>query len=264
MKYSIVGARFDTDNHNGNLMYRRLTKVWKYSAEKTNPNASIILYDNDDIQKRKDCFQSSNNFKLSLWTHTVKETDRPLVLTDTDILFLGSLEDAFDNDFDIAYTTRKGLPHIKYPFNGGVIFTKPTEEARNFMQNWYEIDCKMVQDMVFHAPYRKKYAGQNQASLGYMLENYTDAKVIALPCQIYNAANSVWPHMTDDTRILHANASLRKAIFKPDYVQTHPAKPRANIPRNHAKIKYEHLVKLWKEWETETLEKEALREAAIS
>jgi hypothetical protein len=72
----------------------------------------------------------------------------------------------------------------------------------------------MLADRELLQPYRKKYAGQNQASLGYVLEHSYPGKVVTLPCSVWNCEDSTWPEFRPErTRIVHVKGQLRLAAL---------------------------------------------------
>jgi hypothetical protein len=54
----------------------------------------------------------------------------------------------------------------------------------------------------------------NQAAWGYMLEHGGyDAKMIEIPCTIYNAVDEDWHAIDHNTKILHVKSELRRACM---------------------------------------------------
>lgn len=164
---------------------------------------------------------SANHAKLKEW---VKRLNGDTILIDADMLCLQDISDGFKKINHIGITERDG----KIPYNGGVVFVKDTPEAKEFMSKWLEIDDRMLTDSEFHKPYHEKYAGQNQASLGWMLENGYEDMVAVLP-KTYNLCEP-WSDR-QDAKMIHMKGALRRNVF-----------------RNHPRKELEPIVELWKEY----------------
>jgi len=200
------------------LDYHRLIEVFEYSLHHHVPDADIrarIIEPPDHRGAVKIPFLS-NTYKLAFWVAAVEEAyldGENLILSDSDMLCTGNPEPVFEREFDIAYTVRDD--HTNIPLNGGVVYVKPTEAARRFMQEWLKIDERMYEDWNFHQPWRIKYAGQNQASFGYLLENPVEGvTLLELPTRIYNAVNTDWHRIGSDTVFIHIKSQLRKAVLR--------------------------------------------------
>jgi hypothetical protein len=150
----------------------------------------------------------ANSMKLRYWSKLLENETENICFIDGDTIVLGDINHVFDNDYDLAYTLRsKG---VRIPVNGGVLFVRSNERSKAFFRKWSEINNRMIKDPVFHKKYYPKYAGINQASFGWMLENYTDAKLISVPCAVYNACDAVdWINPTAETKIIHIKSNLR-------------------------------------------------------
>lgn len=163
--------------------------------------------------KSKRCF-ASNTLKLAIWQKEMEKLPDGefICFADCDMLLLKSPEDVFSHDFDIAYTERlRKSP----PVNGGIVFAKNTEKARQFMMKWHEVNDKMYANPSFHNHYRQKYAGMNQAAFGWLLEHpkeYT-AKLKSVPCKTYNSCNETWHIIDDNTMMIHIKGELRKTCI---------------------------------------------------
>ena len=198
-------------------MYEKLLKVFVNSIKHNMPE----LTDDDIIQirpaappvKSKRCF-ASNTLKLALWLKEMRKLPEgeKICFADCDMLLLKSPEDVFNKEFDIAYTVRlRKSP----PVNGGIVFARNTEKAREFMQRWHEVNDKMYDNPSFHSHYRTKYAGMNQAAFGWLMEHpkeYT-AKLIPVSCKTYNCCNETWHQIDGDTRLVHIKGELRKTCI---------------------------------------------------
>ncbi len=73
----------------------------------------------------------------------------------------------------------------------------------------------MYEDQVFHQIWRDKYAGMNQASLGWMLENTVGiADIISLPCRKWNICQEDWTKIDGESACVHIKSKLRRACSK--------------------------------------------------
>jgi hypothetical protein len=136
---------------------------------------------------------------------------------------LKDLAPVFEKDFDVA-VTKHSMGSL--PYNGGVVFVKNTQKAKNFMRLWAEVNMKMFKTPAYHSKYIKKYAGMNQAAFGAVInefkdrfyfdkENHNDMQshVLNLPCSIYNLCRGYWPMVNADSNIIHIKSELRQACL---------------------------------------------------
>ena len=207
----IVTVAFD---YSGVDMYARLLRVFEYSVAQHMPNASfeVVRIPAPDGVNERQRSHVSNTWKFREWARVMREADPAdeIVFCDCDMLMTGDLSDAFDFDFDVAYTRRLA----KFPMNGGVVFARPTEAALAFFELWREWNDRFYRDPAEHRPWKVKYGGMNQAAFGKVVNDVEyDATVIALPCEVYNATDSDWGSVTDNTRMIHCKSNLRRAIF---------------------------------------------------
>ena len=160
---------------------------------------------------------SFNNIKLEFWTNFVLNAPEGsfILLSDCDMLCRAPLEGVFwENEFDIGLTR-----HCRntLPYNAGVIFVKATEKAREFMKRWLEADNLFYwEDPALHQKYRNLYAGMNQASLGYILEQGVDKKsIVDFPSSEFNAyrgdLQDIHPAFP---RLVHLKSDLRKLYLE--------------------------------------------------
>lgn len=245
-----VSILFRTNKPKLNAMYDRLANAWEFTTRKHHPDSTVLLLRDlplPDTTNRSHFF-TSNHEKLKLWCDIMQVTRDITIFMDADTCFLKPIDlyPVIRDDASIFITTRKHIKEAHFPFNAGVIIAKPNNESRSFFKHWVETDQKMLLDKDLHSKYRDLYNGQNQASLGYLLERniYHTEELL---CDHYNAANDVW-HLVDGyTQVLHINGSLRQRIFKEYKRQNHPRAP-------HPKSKpypYQHLVELWLDIEKE-------------
>jgi hypothetical protein len=210
---TFVMVQFDYPGHGGT--YSKLLKALLFSISTSCPKAKVIAR---RIQppigmREKKCF-ASNTKKLDLWLEELeKSEDKEICFIDCDMVVMRDPSEIFQKDFDIAYTVRKSR---KPPVNGGVIFIKKNERSIQTIRKFKEINDAMYRNKGLHDVYRKKYAGMNQAAWGYLLEHGGyDAKMIEIPCAIWNAVDEDWHAIDGNTKILHVKSVLRRACMEP-------------------------------------------------
>ena len=160
-----------------------------------------------------------NTQKMEHWHHLVSTAPdgAQLLLTDADTMILRPLDDLWDREFDLAYTTKES----RFPFNSGVVALRVSPEVRAFVAAWRDENLRMLGDGQHHQEWRRRYGGINQASLGCMLEQGEryGVRLGTLPCREWNCEDSSWaafdPHVT---RLVHLKSSLRKALFHRGYL----------------------------------------------
>jgi hypothetical protein len=249
----------DLFNYSGDTRYEKMAKVLEYSAKKFCPNIEfrLIRHAPPKTINRKTCF-ASNNLKLNKWIEVLESVNDDVIFLDCDMVILRSFEGAFDNaDYDIGITYLND-DHERLPFNGGTVFVRDTDKARNFMRKWLELDNKMYIDEKLHSVFREKYAGMNQASLGYLLENpkFHEAKIKRLDCHEWNWCRDRWkfPEQGAGPRVLHIKSQTRKNVFLPTPIELLDVKVRKSV-------------QIWRQLADEAgaqeFPEEALRETAI-
>jgi hypothetical protein len=157
-----------------------------------------------------------NTQKLDAWARLVWELPdgAQVLLIDTDTQILRPLDAVWEQPFDIAITRRPAT--CKLPFNAGVVFARGSAASRAFMLRWRDENRRMLTDMVYHRPWRRRFGGINQAALGCTLETI-DRSTIAiaeLPCREWNCEDSTWSQFDPAvSRILHIKSALRQQLF---------------------------------------------------
>lgn len=221
--------------------YRRLAAVLEYTARKHCPDWSIEvahLKPPEFVSSMNNPSHVWNTQKLDHWVRAVVDApdgDR-LLLIDGDMVVMKPLGPIWDRDFDIAYTVRE---QTRLPLNGGVIFVRVSDKTRGFMQKWWETNLRFLNRAADHRYWRQRYAGINQASLGFMLEKVDHGCAIAkIPCSEWNLCE--WRlYEPEKTRVIHIKSALRRAVFG-----IAPAAP------HHS---HRPLVSLWREIEKEAV-----------
>jgi len=199
----------------GNLGdYERLFHVFKQSVFENSPHEIVEL--KVEIPEKKLTHSESmvaNHYKMVAWDNYIKTVDDDCILIDCDMLVLKDMGDVFkDFTFDIALTKRA---RTSIPYNGGVVFVRNTPQAKSFIKQWRMADQRMYEDRRLHAAFHSRYRGMNQSALGYLLTKIPHgAKVIDLPCTIYNACEEDWKDIDfTKTYAIHCKANLKRAVL---------------------------------------------------
>lgn len=195
--------------------YKKLLTVFKKSVKVHMPEAEFIELFLEAPDKRPDKKYGfiSNSVKLKSWVDFLKGCDEKdeVIFCDCDMLMLRSAKEAFDKDFDIAYTRRYRSHNI--PINGGVVMVRPTAASLDFFEKYLAANDKMLVDSKFHAKWREKYHGINQAAFGYMLEEGEhDAKLCVYDTRDWNAVDCDWFCINDNTVFIHVKGSMREVL----------------------------------------------------
>ena len=193
--------------------FKRLTDAWEESVCRNLPgDIEVILVEPKEPEPMPglDSFSVDNNYKLKIWRDFIKNSDEEIVCMDVDTIVLGDLKPAFNDDFDLAYTIRDN-PHMR--INAGVIFARPTEKTKAFMDRWVELDTKILTDSKLNEKGKALNYGQNQASLALLLQEKPDIKLKELPCEIWNCVDQNWHNFSEETKVLHIKGHLRECII---------------------------------------------------
>lgn len=163
----------------------------------------------------------ANTYKLDHFARIVEEAQdgTELLLIDADTLILRPLDDAWAQDFDLAYTVRQHT----FPFNLGVLFLRVSEPVRSFVRIWRDENRRFFFDDAAHRPARQRYGGINQASFGHLLDHgaLSGLRLHTLPCEEWNCEDTSWAKFDPKrTRILHIKSALRQAMFR-----AYPSRP---------------------------------------
>lgn len=194
----------------GEGRYRQMADALKRSVERNSPHKLIV----HDIRPKRRSGRHKlviNTVKIEKWNEVVQQAEDNIVLLDCDTVLLKDVSHVFEKDFDLAYTKR--TEGVRFPLNGGVVFVKPTKESKEFFKEWLDVNNRMMREPHFHRPWHVKYAGINQASFGYLLENDPTIDIIDLPCAKYNACDTVDWRDLEDPYILHIKSDLQNQCF---------------------------------------------------
>lgn len=142
--------------------YSRLLKVFKNSWDK-NATFPLEIIKADVREGSRKWPYHANTEKLKIWADNFNQDT---LFIDCDMLCQKCPIDGFDVE-NIGIAKRSTVA----PFNGGVIFAKHTDYTKNYIAELVAVNEKMYKDRDFHSDYRSKYAGINQAAMGYLFEN---------------------------------------------------------------------------------------------
>lgn len=209
--------------HPGNSdQYRRLADVLALTARRHCGDAWEVVVERipEPVLRgpRSSDSEAANHRKLGHWAEVVAEQPdgRPVLLVDADTFVLGDLSPLWDRRFHIAITEREHAS--RYPLNAGVVAARACPSVRLFFDRWLARDREFLLDAEAHKPWRQRYGGMNQSSLGSMLESATPGAlglhIERLPCQVWNCEDSSWAVAGPETRIVHVKSALRMAVFQ--------------------------------------------------
>ena len=153
-----------------------------------------------------------NTVKLVEWINYMDTATEDTIFIDCDMLCLQPAHRVFNYDFDVAVTFRPvgSLP----PMNGGVVFARPTNKAREFFRLWLDVNNQMYADPPFHHTWRRKYLGMNQAAFGYMYESGMCDGVEILSTQTWNAVDDDWKNINGNKVFVHIKSALRRGVMQ--------------------------------------------------
>jgi hypothetical protein len=205
----------------GNGEWLRLSRVLAYSAAQhcADWDRRIARIDPPAPQPGvHDDAHLANTQKLEHWAAAVRTAGdgQRLLLIDADTAILRSLDDIWDREFDVAYTTRP--VDCLFPFNAGVIFLRVGPRVRELMEAWRAANQLMLIDRAYHLAWRPRFGGINQAALGAVLADpahVAGVTLLPLPCAEWNCEDTGWSDFAADrTRILHIKTQLRRVVFR--------------------------------------------------
>lgn len=198
--------------------FRRMARVLEYSALRHAPTWRVEVRHVPPAVGYHSVLgvpaHENNSAKLDRWRDLVaaaSDGDRVL-LVDGDTMITGPLDDAWDRSFDLAYT----FAADRLPLNAGVVFVRVSAATRGFLEQWAAVNRSFLGDASALRPWRARYAGINQAALGFMLERAGHGCAIErLDGAIWNCEDSNWRRFDPAaTRIVHLKSELRRALFR--------------------------------------------------
>lgn len=191
--------------------YVQMTRVFQHSCHKHGVGCHVHTMPAPEIGNKAH-WMSSNHHKLIEWKDMVDHLPdgRMAIISDSDMMLLQPFPtDYFVSVRHVALTRRE---NHRLPFNAGVVVVRGGEVARNIFAEWVARDTAMYKNPELHKPYRNKYAGMNQASLGLLLEDIGQDKFDFFPCRELNCCQP-WPRDLSSTYFVHVKSELRKAVF---------------------------------------------------
>ena len=192
--------------------YERLRIVWERSAQEAMtgvPRKIIQLTPPEDTGREDDITYADT--AVMQW---VLDNRRDCVVTDIDMMFTGNMMDVFKRQFDIAVTKRD----YRAPYNSGVWYFRNTAGGRAFVKLWLRETWRMFNNEAKRA--NPGHGGLDQASLFKAIKK-TKAKVIELPCELYNAEQTCWAELHPDVRAIHIKSKLRRVCFGETDLEVH-------------------------------------------
>lgn len=198
--------------------FRRLARVLEYSALRHAPTWRVDVREIPPPVGYRSTLgvpaHEHNSAKLDHWRDVITSADDGdrVLLIDVDTMITGSLDSVWDLPFDLAYTSAAQ----RLPLNAGVVFVRVSPRSRAFLEQWAAVNRSFLGDATALRPWRTRYAGINQAALGFMLERAGHGCAIErLDGAIWNCEDSTWKRFAPPTtRIVHLKSDLRRAIFR--------------------------------------------------
>lgn len=211
-----------------NRKYNKLLNVFETSLKSCMPNvpySRIEIKLPPNIDHKRDCayaFLAAANY--------VKEQKEKIIVCDADLMFLQSIEEINNYDFDIAITTRK-----KIKYNTGLWVYNPSSKSKKFLTRWIRYTNNLMNDFTNYEDFCWSHGGIDQASLALTIEKNNECKILELPCEIWNSTQSEWALYNEETKVVHIKSKLRSLLFNRD---------------RNAEIedKYKYLIPLMEKW----------------
>jgi hypothetical protein len=198
--------------------YRRLARVLAFTATQHCPGWDVQIHHLERVPAYTSALGNASHVynaqNLAAWDAVIqqaREGDEVLFL-DADTMIVNPLDPVWDAPFDVAYTVRtKGA----IPLNAGVVAVRVSDRTRRFCARWSATCQHFLRHEAAHRPWRRKYKGINQSSLGALLEAHDHGCQIApLTCLEWNCENTEWASFDPRrTRIVHLKSGLRRAIL---------------------------------------------------
>lgn len=192
--------------------YGRLLKIFYNTAREKMPNAKIEVvqftpatygYCKDaEINHHWDTYYAF----MTKISRAIEISDN-ILMSDSDIMFMKSVNGIWSKDFDIAITTRDH----QSKYNTGICFIKPTRQAKTFLKLWKEHTKEVAKR--FDLKEINRWMGIDQASLNLTLQEKLPVKVIELPCCIWNAEQKSYKKINSDTKVFHVKCGFREIFF---------------------------------------------------
>ncbi len=194
--------------------YKALHDVFVASCKKHMPDVEVITL-NLQVDyvvdgKKPGCWV--NTAKLRAIVEYLESCNDDVIIADCDMLCTAPAYHAFDIPFDIAYTRKPENHKTSCPLNGGIIMVRNNAVALDWMKQLVIVNDAMYKNAKFHAEWKKKYYGMNQAAMGFMIESSHPARVHAYDTLTWNCVDCNWKDFNSDTVFVHIKGELRNAI----------------------------------------------------
>ncbi len=196
----IIATYFDRKNK-----YWQLLKVFLATAAEHMPNVEVDLIKvrpPREISRKHDMAYAFN-----VAAQRAIQSGEEAAVCDIDLMFMQSIEPAFDLDFDVAVTVRE-----KYKYNTGLWFFRPNRAARHFVEDWISNTYEMMKhpEEEENKSMIAEYAGIDQASLARTINRSHYARVLELQCTEWNSCQGEWADINKKTKVIHVKSGLRR------------------------------------------------------
>ena len=197
----------------------------------TNVNPSFKVLDKSKWQGRRMLHKIEWLEDLILGL-SVKKNDQ-FIMVDADLYFCGDPFTAFEREFDLGITSRFVLH--RFPVNGGVVFFRPFDRVKKFINMWIEQICNPTWEGLLEIAILRKWPDWfcDQDMLHFMyhyrsqFEILTGLKVVDLGYE-YNYFSDVdiqgdWKQLMINAyesrtyKVLHFKGDDLKALVKEDW-----------------------------------------------
>ena len=192
--------------------YKDLKKIFTGSARKYMPDADIRIISGDKINRENYDHHQDTFIGFKMAAEYALMLNEPCAVCDIDLMFRRSIADIWEQKFDIAVTIRNHLAR----FNTGLWFYRPTDASKFFVKHWLELTEQFSKDMEGIKPGLDKYSGLDQYALACVLKKDRFVNVIELQCQEWNAEQTYWATIDENTRVIHIKSQLRNELFERD------------------------------------------------
>jgi hypothetical protein len=201
----------------GRSKLRVVEGQWEYllkgfvNSANQNTTAEVCVHELPVLRSKVRLELATNHYKLKKWRDIVKESKNPLVLCDTDICFLGDIEDGF-TDRPITLTKR-----FHRWCNAGVVFVRPSKGANEFFDRWCEMDDWLNQGeldangdpkRLTDAHKKTGVYGHNQTALALIKDEFEFGWVDG---HVYNA--SLKKEWNSNPKVVHVKGGLRMDLL---------------------------------------------------
>jgi len=194
--------------------YKKLLTVFKKSLHDVMPGMSyeIIkppLFINNDKNKYRR-IKKDVKYAFDIAVNYVLKSKELIAVCDVDLMFLRSIKNIVDKEFDIAITVRN---RNKAKCNTGIWFYRPSKRSRLFVKKWMQNTNYLINNFVEKTDFIRSHGGIDQAGLHMTVGNKLDINLLELPCLEWNATQSEWKDLNKKTRVVHIKSKLRLACF---------------------------------------------------